>query len=1079
MSATSTVASATLSRARIATFCIATGVAGLFLYSAIQYRHEVDQTEQPPTTLHRSNAVHRRRRPTAYRPRAGEASEEEMLASQADITLFVDNDDEDEAEPANVDGEADEPQPQAAAETVLEPVSSSDESIESVPWSAPRNGQNMVSLLFTISEDATRRNAYVHRGTLCNGCGAVPIRGIRYRCANCADYDLCETCESQDRHYRTHVFYKIKVPITNYAPRQLQQPFYPGNPDHLQRQLPREVAARLTAETALDRPEIEAYWEQWTCIANTEVRDDPDGLHMFMDRRTFDRYLIPSNANRYSAPNLIHDRMFAFYDQDGDGLISFSEYLQGLAYRKSKNKLKRIFQGYDINGDGYVDRKDFLRIFRSYYVLYKNMRKDMLESMDESAVNGVDAHALIQGRQPLSSAFGRDGQFGNAHARLRQAGKQAASDGDLIEIEELGTVLPDGEDHVDRRDVFRTSVANKHWPDYYLSMLANPSRNRHQFIRNLTARIRENNDVIARAIGAGDADNNDENVPTDAEVQAAIASNDSGEFDFPEDSLDDRVNEAMHERWRRRQFYTDEEEGVEPPDDWQDEEDIPRGDVDSDDDEKPTRPILSPRSRSSSKVRFAEDMDDYDTRSNPSTSSRSIPERWGGMEIADAERDVGKDVLYQVTQQAFNELLDNLFKNIEDEAINSLTSSQTREKNRHLFTNKQFVNWAEQVDKVENRNESVDLQKPDDEAELRRQMRDEMQEAIRHEAAELAAAPVDLEDVRELPVDDLLAMSGYQIDENDAANAATEEERDRIEQMMRTTTPEPTTSLMQPLPPPQQSLAQSLTASLGRTAPAPQRGSIPRTARRGSETPSENLRRDLVDAFRAADPFGNIQEDIENSDIHQDLDSTDHSENLTRLGRLNTDGNSTTQALASYRDPTLPQFRPNSVLPAAPSPPSAVTGEYGEEYLVSESPRSKKKGKKHTKDSAAKAYPKLELPHLQAEMLASIKSDTSIPSGTKHALSTFNWMYLYSLRQLEEVEIRARERGGWARIDFGEFESVLKMKDKHWKREREREEKKTGRKGLAGRSNARIRERESEMERMAEYLGSWIELCIQ
>ena len=32
----------------------------------------------------------------------------------------------------------------------------------------------------------------VHRQISCNGCGASPIRGIRYRCANCPDYDLCE-----------------------------------------------------------------------------------------------------------------------------------------------------------------------------------------------------------------------------------------------------------------------------------------------------------------------------------------------------------------------------------------------------------------------------------------------------------------------------------------------------------------------------------------------------------------------------------------------------------------------------------------------------------------------------------------------------------------------------------------------------------------------------------------------------------------------------------------------------------------------------------------------------------------------
>ena len=36
---------------------------------------------------------------------------------------------------------------------------------------------------------------YVHRGITCNGCKVGPIRGIRYKCANCVDYDVCEICE--------------------------------------------------------------------------------------------------------------------------------------------------------------------------------------------------------------------------------------------------------------------------------------------------------------------------------------------------------------------------------------------------------------------------------------------------------------------------------------------------------------------------------------------------------------------------------------------------------------------------------------------------------------------------------------------------------------------------------------------------------------------------------------------------------------------------------------------------------------------------------------------------------------------
>jgi hypothetical protein len=31
-------------------------------------------------------------------------------------------------------------------------------------------------------------------GILCDGCGANPVRGVRYHCAACPNYDLCEAC---------------------------------------------------------------------------------------------------------------------------------------------------------------------------------------------------------------------------------------------------------------------------------------------------------------------------------------------------------------------------------------------------------------------------------------------------------------------------------------------------------------------------------------------------------------------------------------------------------------------------------------------------------------------------------------------------------------------------------------------------------------------------------------------------------------------------------------------------------------------------------------------------------------------
>lgn len=1091
MATASSAASSTLSRAKVAIVLLTAAVATYGVYTAIQVLREEEETQPPAGTLQRSNAVHhRRRRPTAYRPRPGEGTADTTGDSAADTSFFAEDTDEEEAA-ANTEANA-SILPAGTTSIEVTATLDSDDSFESAPWAAPaqRNGSNMVSLLFSISEDATRRNAYVHRGTLCNGCGAVPIRGIRYRCANCADYDLCETCEAQGQHYRTHVFYKIKVPITNYAPRHLQTPFYPGNPDHLLRPLPREVATRLTTEASIDRPEIEAYWEQWTCIANTEIRDDPDGLHLMMDRKTFDRFLIPSNANRYSAPNLIHDRMFAFYDQNGDGLISFSEYLQGLAYRKSKNKLKRIFQGYDINGDGYVDRKDFLRIFRSYYVLYKNMRKDMLESMDESAVNGVDAHALIQGRQPLSSAFGRDGQFGSAHPnRPQQAGKRMNQYGDLEITDDSGVVLEDSEDHADRDDVFRNSLGQfRHLPlDVYLSWLDRSPATLGDIRRELTDNVRAD-------AGRGETSTR-EHQDNDGLGENSISD---------EQRIDENLSEAMHERWRRRQFYTDEEEGAEPPSDWEDDEDIPNGNVDVEEDEEddenaPTR--LSPRSRSSSKVRFAEDMDDYDTRSNPSTSSRSIPERWGGIEIADAERDVGKDVLYQVTQQAFNELLDNLFKNIEDEAITALTSSQTREKHRALFMNKYFVKWAEQVDKLDNKPKGLDLRNEADGKEERRFNEEEFSADFRRhmaeQAAEMATAPVDLVDVRQLDTDDLLAMSGYSVDEGDAGSAPMSAETDRLLQTLSSTVPAPSSS--------EATLPEALAAlQPGSTIPAPHRGSIPRTPRRGSETPSENLRRDMVAAFQAADPFGDIQEDVENTP-DMPLPSSD----LRSYGALNTDSTPATDALreyrdpalmgGEYRDPTLPQFRPNSVLPTAPTPPSAVTGEYdndedslfvsqagasaSQQPSTSRQNHSGKKPRKNDTKEKRKAITKFPLPELRSKLIKEFEKDQTVPLEQRIQLAHWNWMALYELRALEAVEIKARKRGGWARINYEEFEDVLRMKDKYWRKEKERVEKVSG-SGIdsgmrPGRLNGRLADREREMERMVEYLGSWVELCIQ
>ncbi|KAL6078075.1 Sel1 repeat-containing protein [Balamuthia mandrillaris] len=52
-----------------------------------------------------------------------------------------------------------------------------------------------------------------HFGLQCDGCGASPIQGVRYKCGHCPDFDLCSKCEPETKHDEGHVFLMIKRPL--------------------------------------------------------------------------------------------------------------------------------------------------------------------------------------------------------------------------------------------------------------------------------------------------------------------------------------------------------------------------------------------------------------------------------------------------------------------------------------------------------------------------------------------------------------------------------------------------------------------------------------------------------------------------------------------------------------------------------------------------------------------------------------------------------------------------------------------------------------------------------------------------
>ncbi|KAK5663560.1 hypothetical protein OQA88_3991 [Cercophora sp. LCS_1] len=950
MDSISTATSSMLTRQRVgvALLSLATvlslGYAGYAGYGIYQ------TSPEPGHQLRRSNAVRHRRRsvPDVYHERHdSEASWTSQEETQAD-----ENVDHTTVRPVT-DGET------VAEEHVME----DDWYNEPLNFPNQRAGQNIVSLLFRVSEDNARRNAYVHRGCQCNACGIVPIRGIRYRCSNCADFDLCETCESQGLHIKTHIFYKIKIPAPRLGPRQMQPVWYTGDPESCLRNLPRQLIAKLSKETGFERPELEALWEQWTFMANTEWREDPDDLCLAMDRKTFERYIVPSGGYKHAAPNLLHDRIFAFYDTNNDDLIGFTEFLLGTSYRKRKDRLKKVFEGYDVDGDGYVNRRDFLRLFRAYYILFKQMHRDIVEGLDDQVMSSPEAQQLISSRQPLSSLFGREGGFPSADPDRPLEGKVINhQNGDVIISDGMSRAVKEDNPDIADRESMLTSLFSKptrivetlfsptsdnfHSPGMssttqYLSALLNPpsrvdelpallvggSRGRNEFFVVLN----EERTQEESSESPGEDSGRDSNPSGREETNGASAVDEAGDNQdessqptrqqallTPNEEVNrerelrrrehrmgrrTRVNtrRKLLDRWKRRQFYLDEEEGAAPPEGWDDEDDI-LASLDSNAESSKSAqfsPSFVARSRSSSKVRFAEEPDDFDIRSNPSTSSRSVPERWGGYDVPDAEKDAGKEVFYQVIQQAFNELLDILFKPKEDLAVEAAETQEVRNKHRHLF-------------------ESIDLN-----AESKR----------RRSPSTSPELPVDPnKPINERSLPELLATSGY--------------------------------SIAQPA---------GATNSPGAEEIAPEEqpivGDVALSTEMAEEIPGE-----------------------------QD----------------------------TYRDPTLPQFRPNftsaSSQPVATPVHEKMTGVADEKKPETPLKGKSSEGSDEVERSAKKPETSSSLP-------------TPIPRET-----------LIKWKRLDAAEEEAKIRGGWGKLSYEEFEEIYRLEESRGSR--------------------------------LDYLGTWIDFCI-
>jgi len=506
----------------------------------------------------------------------------------------------------------------------------------------------------------------------------------------------------------------------------------------------------LLEATGMDRTEVGALYEQFKCLAGHEYPTDPCELGMAIDRKGFDFFFIPTGSDKPQPANLIYDRIFAFYDSNGDGLIGFEEFLTGLSTLQDKSrmaKLRRIFQGYDLDGDGFVCRKDFLRMFRAYYDLSQQLNREMIANQEDFGYLDEEIREVVHGSQPISAAFG--GNVLQGHQSRAGQDKQAAPNGDLVFSNGSHDILRDELDiGADRARVIGNAALGHAPRTHRRPVRVTPSRDDPlMYISTVEPSIHllpgdddaaseqlagpepplqlygwppyeelETEDVIA-AMG-GDVPVEEITDPTD---RARTLYAQSLRLDKAEDRMLDGMRaDALKERWRRRQYYLDEEEGFTRPQGYTEPDSSDEESEAVEHEQKPHSRRQSLRSRSSSKVRFDDSAidTDYETRSN--ASSRSVPqnERWGGFELSQPEMDIGRDTLYAAVQQGFNELLDGLFRRREEEAIEAAKTRRDRKK------------WADVLQEYEDRQVEV----ADERAEA-------LMEADRLRTEELLSAP--------------------------------------------------------------------------------------------------------------------------------------------------------------------------------------------------------------------------------------------------------------------------------------------------------------------------------------------------
>ena len=72
------------------------------------------------------------------------------------------------------------------------------------------------------------QNKEIHWSYICDGCEMAPIKGIRYHCKECNDFDFCEKCHAEKKDEHKHKFLAIEKSVYKPPERKFRPPRFVG-----------------------------------------------------------------------------------------------------------------------------------------------------------------------------------------------------------------------------------------------------------------------------------------------------------------------------------------------------------------------------------------------------------------------------------------------------------------------------------------------------------------------------------------------------------------------------------------------------------------------------------------------------------------------------------------------------------------------------------------------------------------------------------------------------------------------------------------------------------------------------------